>query len=943
MASRNLGTLTIDLIAKIGGFAKGMTEAERIADRTSRDIVRKQKQRAAEVEKAWGNLKTIGLGIAAAAGAAFIAINRVAGGIDALNDAADATGSSIENLSALEDVAERTGSSFDAVTAAVVKLNQGLKETDPKNPAAQALKAIGLSAEELRKLDPAEALRQVSVALSGYADDGQRARLVQELFGKSVREVGPFLKDLATQGQLNAKVTTEQALEAEKFRQNVSALEKNIKDAARSLVSDIIPALNSFIDKLKESSREVAQNGGFWSRIFKGLAAERVSDDLKRVTGQISSLQKDIDRQGATPLLAKRMQVLQAEAEQLTKDALAASDALKQTFSTPPPPRDGLRSLREIDNASLARPSAPDVPDAGKANKAAEEALATFRKTIEGRIKAAQDGLSTERDAYSFHERFLEQLYDQGLVDLRAFYAAQDETRRTALQATRVAIAAEIAEREKLLKSPLLKGADKESEREAVRNEIAAARAKLAAAERDFDQSVSQSALDRRRTAQVLREELQFLQADIKALAGDSSARDLLEIARKVKEAKQILRDNGKDESLANDLERLLVRETRRNKIREDLTRITREAQIEEERFLIAAEASGETRADVERRLGEIRQRALSQLAEQVKKAEELAAAADPNSPAVLFAKELRLELERAAAAADPLRQRLNEFADFAADTIGRSVTDAILDGDWKSAGRQISRDLARGILEEDFMKPLQDELRKFIRGGVSGSDSAGGSIVNSVLRGFGLGGGSANTVPGFAGGQFDIRSGTWSGSPSVSQTNAPTPERDILRQMEAATHGFEEVSRAATDLIPSFDDLGPSIESAMGAFDSLPDLLGNLFSSMNFGGGGGGAGDLLSTLGSFFMHRGGIAGVDGSATRYHTGGIAGLRPDEVPAILRKGEEVLTRSDPRHRANGSSTYSPTFNIPANVDKRTVQQVEAAAYRGAMRARGRGTG
>lgn len=40
------------------------------------------------------------------------------------------------------------------------------------------------------------------------------------------------------------------------------------------------------------------------------------------------------------------------------------------------------------------------------------------------------------------------------------------------------------------------------------------------------------------------------------------------------------------------------------------------------------------------------------------------------------------------------------------------------------------------------------------------------------------------------------------------------------------------------------------------------------------------------------------------NAARYHTGGIAGLRPDEVPAVLQRGEEVLTASDPRHRNNG---------------------------------------
>jgi tape measure domain-containing protein len=42
------------------------------------------------------------------------------------------------------------------------------------------------------------------------------------------------------------------------------------------------------------------------------------------------------------------------------------------------------------------------------------------------------------------------------------------------------------------------------------------------------------------------------------------------------------------------------------------------------------------------------------------------------------------------------------------------------------------------------------------------------------------------------------------------------------------------------------------------------------------------------------------------SAPRYHTGGIAGLAPDEVPTVLKRGEEVLTRNNPRHRYNAGS-------------------------------------
>lgn len=39
-------------------------------------------------------------------------------------------------------------------------------------------------------------------------------------------------------------------------------------------------------------------------------------------------------------------------------------------------------------------------------------------------------------------------------------------------------------------------------------------------------------------------------------------------------------------------------------------------------------------------------------------------------------------------------------------------------------------------------------------------------------------------------------------------------------------------------------------------------------------------------------------------APRFHDGGLPGLSPGEVPIIARKGEEVLSRQDPRNVLNG---------------------------------------
>ncbi len=73
--------------------------------------------------------------------------------------------------------------------------------------------------------------------------------------------------------------------------------------------------------------------------------------------------------------------------------------------------------------------------------------------------------------------------------------------------------------------------------------------------------------------------------------------------------------------------------------------------------------------------------------------------------------------------------------------------------------------------------------------------------------------------------------------------------------------------------------------------------------------------------------HSGGLAGIQRSGTRnispevfaaaarYHTGGIAGLKPNEVPIIAEQGEEILTRSDPRHRANGGLGSGGSGDMP----------------------------
>lgn len=240
----------------------------------------------------------LGLVGGASLGGLAIMVKSISDGLDAMNDLKDATGATIENISALEDVAVRTGTSFDTVGASLIKFNQALNAADPDSKAARALDAIGLSAKDLKALDPAEALRQTAVALANFADDGNKARLTQELFGKSLKEVAPFLKDLSEQGQLNATVTTAQAQAAEDFNKQLFNLQKNVLDVGRSITSFLLPTLVSLSDEMVIAKKNSI---GF----LDAMATQALQNPFKSIGGNL-----DAERESLAALEEDRQRFL---------------------------------------------------------------------------------------------------------------------------------------------------------------------------------------------------------------------------------------------------------------------------------------------------------------------------------------------------------------------------------------------------------------------------------------------------------------------------------------------------------------------------------------------------------------------------------------------------------------------------------------------------------
>ena len=242
------GTLEVQLMADVARLRADMTKATGIVEGSMAKI-------SAAAGMAARTLATLGVGLSVGAIAAMVtSINR---SVDAFNDLKDATGASIENISALESVARRTGGNFGTVETALIKFNMALGQTQKAgSDAEKVLNAIGLDAAKLRSMDPAQAFQLVAVALKEFADDGNKARAVQELFGKSLKEVAPLLKDLAEAGELNATVTTKQAEEAEKFNKELYKMQAALTDVGRDMANPMVTGLNLLIEKFREGKRE---------------------------------------------------------------------------------------------------------------------------------------------------------------------------------------------------------------------------------------------------------------------------------------------------------------------------------------------------------------------------------------------------------------------------------------------------------------------------------------------------------------------------------------------------------------------------------------------------------------------------------------------------------------------------------------------------------------
>jgi hypothetical protein len=391
----------------------------------------------------------------------------------ALKDLSEQAGMTVEELSSLQRSAVLSGTSMETVVGAYQKLSKALIEAkDPMSQQAQALKAIGLSYEELAKLRPNEQFKAIADAMAGYNDGFEKNAVSMALFGKSGADLQKFLKELAAQQELTARTTNEQADAADRLGDQIALMKMKSEEMYLTIAGELVPALlslmNAFFgatDKaggLKGMIAQAAADGRLkeWCR-DAALALAFVYDAVISVIDVVKILGLALAAEavrwagygqaamGAMQLAAgQTVQGFQNIQEGLTQvkgvtaefakdlDAILSRpqfrDKLKEQFKTDDAQREMDMLRKAIDAAEQSGANIKFDPDFAKKVEAARKEAEKLQKAFDalmGKIYAKDSGLDSSftKDLKEMEALFNAGLFGKGEAGAEAYRKAVEE------------------------------------------------------------------------------------------------------------------------------------------------------------------------------------------------------------------------------------------------------------------------------------------------------------------------------------------------------------------------------------------------------------------------------------------------------------------------------------------------------------------------------------
>lgn len=263
MAGKSLGTLTIDLVAKVGGFVAGMDKAERSSSKW-------RKQVEQDVKAAGSSIATLGAATATAAigvGAAGIALLKsTSEQITETDRWAKSLRISTQELLAWQFAAEKAGVSGDNMADIFKDIGDKIGDAvlNKSGEAVDALNALGLSAERLSKAAPDEQLLAIGEALSKVGTNAEKTTILESLgndlskllplFDNNNEKLKAFIQQAKDYGVAPKPESINDLIKVNEVFQDIESQVKGLKiEIASGLAKVDLSGLSNSLDKIKST------------------------------------------------------------------------------------------------------------------------------------------------------------------------------------------------------------------------------------------------------------------------------------------------------------------------------------------------------------------------------------------------------------------------------------------------------------------------------------------------------------------------------------------------------------------------------------------------------------------------------------------------------------------------------------------------------------------
>lgn len=267
--SRSLGTLTVDIVAKTGGFTQGLDQAAREADTKMAAL----QQRAYNFGKGIGTaIKAAFVAVSAAAVATTAVMRDTINTFDDMSKGAQKMGTTTEQLSTLSYAAKLADVQIEDLEASTARLYKSMGMA--QNPISQQAKLF--DALGIKTLDSSGKMRNAVDVLKDFADVFQKSGGAPEvmaagltLFGRQFQTLIPLIKDGASginelQGEaknFGLQISTETGKQAEDFNDNLTRLQEIVKGIVYQLTTDLLPVLQMWSGETVDAAKKTKDFG----------------------------------------------------------------------------------------------------------------------------------------------------------------------------------------------------------------------------------------------------------------------------------------------------------------------------------------------------------------------------------------------------------------------------------------------------------------------------------------------------------------------------------------------------------------------------------------------------------------------------------------------------------------------------------------------------------